>query len=104
MDELRDYRFYADDMVHLSSTGIEFVWEKFSSLYFSSSVTAFQKEYSAIRNAMNHRPFQPESEGYYNFLQRNLDCLERLSQKYPQIVFEEERAFFTAGLARFCSR
>lgn len=98
MDELRDYRFYADDMLHVAPLAIDYIWEKFGKALFHVSLLDFQQKYEKLRNAMNHRPFRPDSDGYCRFLQQNLHYIEELSHEYPTISFEEEKCFFTSRL------
>src|SRR5690606_28238391 len=57
MDELRDYRFYAEDMLHPNKTAIEIIWQKFSGVWISSGTESLQKEIASIQNGLNHRPF-----------------------------------------------
>ncbi len=61
MDELRDYRFYASDMVHPSETAIDFVWEKYASVFIESPVLRLWNEAARITRAMAHRI--PEGKG-----------------------------------------
>lgn len=62
MDELRDYRFYADDLLHISSQGVEYIWEKFCALYFSEETRALMKQVEKINKKLSHRPFHPDPE------------------------------------------
>ena len=68
MDDLRDYRFYAEDMIHPSSQAVDYIWEKFSNAYFNPNTKAFIKEWESIQKALNHRPFNPDSEEHQAFL------------------------------------
>lgn len=70
MDDLRDYRFYAEDMVHPSSQAIDYIWEKFSQTYFDKKTLNLIREWESIRQALNHRPFNPESEEYIIFREK----------------------------------
>jgi hypothetical protein len=56
MDDLRDYRFYSDDMFHPNQQAIDYIWEKFSQVYFDSKTMAIIKEYEKIQKRLNHRP------------------------------------------------
>jgi hypothetical protein len=67
LDDLRDYRFYAEDMLHPSLKAIDYIWEKFSETYFDKETTAKMREYEQIRQALNHVPFYPASEEYKSF-------------------------------------
>ncbi len=67
-DELRDYRFYAVDMLHPSDQAVEYIWQRFANTFFSSDSFRFIEEYRPIRQALQHKPFHPDSEEYRLFL------------------------------------
>lgn len=90
MDELRDYRFYADDMMHPSPLAIEYIWECFSNCYFTPSTLSFLKEWNKIRRGLAHRPFNPETEAYQTFLSQILLKLEELKEKLPYLDVQKE--------------
>ena len=68
MDELRDYRFYADDMLHPSPVAVSYLWECFTECYFSKETDRIMKEWEDIRKALAHKPFNAQSETYRKFL------------------------------------
>ena len=68
MDELRDYRFYADDMLHPSAQAVEYIWQLFGETFFSERTHQFLKEWQPIKAALQHRPFNPDSTEYQVFL------------------------------------
>lgn len=68
-DELRDYRFYAEDMLHPSEQAVSYVWERFSQWAFSPKMHEYAKERAAIIRAFNHRPLHPEGEEYKRFVE-----------------------------------
>jgi hypothetical protein len=70
IDDLRDYRFYAEDLVHPSAQAIDYIWEKFSETYFDKETQKIAREFEAIEQALNHKPFYPESEEYREFMRR----------------------------------
>lgn len=90
MDELRDYRFYADDMLHPSALAIEYIWERFVESQFSSKTSVLFKEWQEIKKALQHKPFQPQSEGYRQFVLQTLLKIERINEKMPSFASEEE--------------
>ena len=57
MDELRDYRFYADDMLHPSPLAIDYIWQRFIENFLSTDTSAILKEWGDIQKAINHKPF-----------------------------------------------
>jgi hypothetical protein len=70
MDDLRDYRFYAEDLVHPSAQAINYIWEKFSEAYFDKETQKIAREFEAIKQALNHKPFYPESDEYKKFMRK----------------------------------
>lgn len=90
MDELRDYRFYADDMVHPSALAIAYIWERFVSGYVSPSSQEAMKEWDKIARALEHRPFDEHSEAYRKFIVQTLLKMERITQKFPSFDIRNE--------------
>ena len=82
-DELRDYRFYADDMLHPSSQAVEYIWQRFSEVYLSAEAKAFIKEWQPLKAALNHKPFNPESDEYLQFMDKTMLKIAELKKKYP---------------------
>ena len=87
MDELRDYRFYADDMLHPSEFALKYIWERFSDCYFSEETKAINKEVESLNQALHHRPFNPESHSYKTFQEQTQTRIAELEKKYPFIKF-----------------
>ncbi len=87
MDELRDYRFYADDLVHPNSLAINYIWEKFSEVWISEEVRNVMKEVATIQKGMAHRPFHPESLQHQTFMSSNQKKIEYLQKSYPFMKF-----------------
>lgn len=90
MDELRDYRFYADDMLHPSALAIDYIWQRFAETQLSDEAQALAKEWLSIQKAIDHKPFQPKSENYRKFLLQTLLKIERINDKIPSFATEEE--------------
>ena len=82
-DELRDYRFYAEDMVHPSPLAIDYIWERFQSCLMDEDTQTSIREWQPICRAMEHRPFNPESEAYKKFLSQTLLKIEEHKRKFP---------------------
>ena len=91
LDELRDYRFYAEDMVHPSDMAVQYVWERFSSACFSEETLQIIEESENIRRGLAHKPFHPDSEEYQRFLGQIVLKIDRLNGKYPYLDFQKER-------------
>lgn len=90
-DELRDYRFYADDMLHPSAVAVRYIWEIFSDTFFNRETTDLMKRIEEINQALEHRPFHPESETYKRFLEQLVLKIEQLISKYPYLEFQKEK-------------
>jgi hypothetical protein len=88
MDELRDYRFYAEDMIHPNSVAIDYIWQRFSETYISEESQSILKEVATIQKGLAHRPFNPNSEGHQQFLSKLQLKINTLQKKFPQIQFE----------------
>ena len=82
-DELRDYRFYNADMLHPSEQAIEYIWQQLTTTLFSGAACKFVSEWQPIRQALSHKPFQPDSEEYLRFRQQTQERLAAFQQKYP---------------------
>lgn len=100
MDELRDYRFYADDMLHPSPMAVDYLWECFSDCYFSRETLQIMKEWDGIRKAMEHKPFQPQSEAYRDFLTQIVLKIDRMKEKFPYFDVQKEIEQCQARLKR----
>lgn len=86
-DELRDYRFYKEDMLHPSDQAVAYIWERFSAAYFSKETNAFLEKWRPIKAALNHRPFNPDSKEHQVFVQRTQEKIEELKRQYPELEF-----------------
>ncbi len=83
IDDLRDYRFYAEDMTHPSPLAVKYIQDVFASHYFNKETTEIYSQMLKIRMALNHRPKSPASEEYNSFLTQNIDKLQSIQDKYP---------------------
>lgn len=98
MDDLRDYRFYAEDMNHPSTIAIQYIWDKFSTAFFDKYTLKINEEWERIAKALNHRPFSTETSIYRKFLLDTIDKLNRFAIHYPQINVNSERDYLTQCL------
>lgn len=98
MDELRDYRFYTPDMVHISDQAIEHIWEKFGSLMFEAETQQLMKRLNKLSKAAGHRPFNRNAEAYEKFLFYNLKEVEDLLKKIPFLNLSKEKEHFKLEL------
>ena len=89
-DDLRDYRFYADDLVHPSAQAIQYVWEKFIPAVLSDEARRLLPDVRHIVVAAAHRPRTPRSEAYREFCRRRIGEIAAL----PQVDFQAEEEYF----------
>lgn len=82
VDELRDYRFYNEDMLHPSQQAVEYLWERIGESLLTERTLQYLEEYRPIKQALNHRPFNAESEEYKAFRQQTIEKLQHLNNKY----------------------
>jgi hypothetical protein len=87
MDELRDYRFYAEDMIHPNQIAIDYIWQRFSETYISEESLSIMKEVETIQKGLAHRPFNLNSESHQQFLSKLHDKIVKLQKQFPQIQF-----------------
>ncbi len=90
LDELRDYRFYAQDMTHPSDVAVDYIWECFAKSYFSQPTIVLNQKIAEISRALSHRPFDATSHEYRNFIGKILLKIEELREKNPYFDFENE--------------
>lgn len=88
LDELRDYRFYAEDMIHPSATATNYIWEKFQNCWISDGAQSIMKEVDAIQKAMAHKAFNPTAEEHMAFLNQIELRKQALQEKIPFLDFD----------------
>ncbi len=87
MDELRDYRFYAEDMIHPNQTAIHYIWEKFQSVWISKEASKTMETVDDIQKGLQHKPFNPNSEAHLQFLQKLELKIKEVQSAHPKISF-----------------
>ena len=87
MDELRDYRFYSEDMIHPNTIAIDYIWEKFSENWISETATHTMNQVDSIQKRLLHKPFNPDSEEHQRFLRKLSQDIEELQQTHPNFSF-----------------
>ncbi|MBT3383098.1 MAG: GSCFA domain-containing protein [Prolixibacteraceae bacterium] len=95
MDELRDYRFYAEDMIHLSDVALNHIWDIFEHSFIETESRNIAAQVKKILKAMNHIPFNKVTNAYLNFLNQYLKRITQLNEKHPALNFKLEKEFFT---------
>ncbi|HAQ18971.1 MAG TPA: GSCFA domain protein [Prolixibacteraceae bacterium] len=101
MDELRDYRFYAGDMLHLSPVATDYIFERFSKVMISNESKEISKKILKLKKSLDHRPVNPKTLKFKEFIQANLLEINRLNDRFPFLDFSAERAYFEQELALF---
>ncbi len=94
IDDLRDYRFYAEDLVHPNYSATNYVWEKFVESCIEPASQSLMKELAVILAARNHKPFNKDSDAHKKFRKKNLDHILKLKQEFPFLDFYQELIFF----------
>ena len=87
MDELRDYRFYADDMLHPNTTAIQYIWQRFKKVWISTETETLQKKIGSIQAGLRHRPFNVNGKEYQKFQQQLRRAIELVRQELPHVTF-----------------
>ncbi len=99
LDDLRDYRFYAPDMVHPSDTAVDYIREFFASTFFSENTRRLNGRIGKIVAASHHRPFHPETAEHRAFAQAQLATIEQLRIEAPELNFEAEIRHFNRTIS-----
>lgn len=84
-DELRDYRFYADDMLHPSSVAVEYIWQRMVETFFSDEAKTFLREWAPLKKGFSHRPLNPDGDEYKAFLAKLHAEAKLLKQRYKDM-------------------
>lgn len=83
MDDLRDYRFYAPDMMHPTDQAIDYIWECFVDTFFTKKTKIIVEDVQKINLMKQHRPLHPNTEGYQQFVDKLQEKVDILQKKYP---------------------
>ena len=89
-DDLRDYRFYKRDLLHPNDLAIEYIWARFSELFFDDTTLAHNKLVEKINQSLSHKPFHENSPQHHKFLHTLLDQIASLESLIP-INYETEK-------------
>lgn len=99
MDELRDYRFYADDMLHLSAVAIDYIYERFSQAMVSRTSIPVSEKVLKIGKSLSHRVVNTGSAAHLKFLESTLQELSELTNRFPYLNFSGEKVRLEDELA-----
>lgn len=95
IDELRDYRFYEEDMIHPSSLAVDYIWNRFGRTFFSTKTLEINRQWNNLAKAINHRPINNNTESYFRFLRNTLYKLNSFQSMHPHINCEDEIKLLT---------
>ena len=87
MDELRDYRFYAEDMIHPNTTAINYIWDKFEEVWLDDAVKPTMQEVDTLQKGMLHKPFAPNSQAHLQFIEQLRLKAHNLVKRYEHMIF-----------------
>ena len=88
LDELRDYRFYKEDMVHPTEQAVRYIWERFADFAINPTEQSAMKMASEVKRMLQHRPVFPENEAFMTFEKRTAEKIAELRRQYPNILVE----------------
>lgn len=92
MDELRDYRFYAKDMIHPNEMAIDYIWEKFNDVWINDSIADDMKKVDEVQRGLQHRPFNPEGEAHQKFITSLSRKIAYIKKEYSFMDFKISKA------------
>jgi hypothetical protein len=98
MDELRDYRFYSDDMLHPSSLAVNYIWESFSSCFMDEKTRRIWKEASKIVKGAQHRISVTGNSRIKDFAENMLGKISSIKEEVPEIDLSSEQEYFRSLL------
>jgi hypothetical protein len=98
IDDLRDYRFYAEDMVHPNYAATNYVWEKFTDTLIDEPSQQLIKQINQLNAAVSHKPFNPTSAAHKKFLKVNLEKLTALKTQFPYLDFTDEETYLSSSI------
>jgi hypothetical protein len=98
MDELRDYRFYAADMLHLSDVAVDYIYQKFQEVLIDKGSKQIAEKVLKIRSAVLHKPFNPETTEFKKFLEQSYQKILDMEGQYPYLNLKLEKNYFIRHL------
>lgn len=98
MDDLRDYRFYAEDMLHPNNVAIQYIWGKFTGCYMSAETLKIMQEVERIVKASKHVPFNVSAPSHQKFVKQSLEKISQLAKRFAALDFTQEHNVFASQL------
>lgn len=94
-DELRDYRFYREDMLHPTDQTVEYIWQRLQETYLSNAAKDFIESWRPLKEAIRHRPFNSDGAEYIAFANKTKENIAKLRLQYPLLpLIPEEFGIF----------
>lgn len=94
-DELRDYRFYREDMLHPTDQTVDYIWQRLQETYLSNAAKDFIESWRPLKEAIRHRPFNPNGAEYIAFANKTKENIAKLRLQYPLLpLIPEEFGIF----------
>ena len=87
MDELRDYRFYSEDLIHPNTTAIRYIWERFTTTWVDEKAAEMMQEINTVQKGLSHRPFDVNSVQHQKFLTNLSSKIAKIATEFPLIKF-----------------
>ncbi len=100
MDELRDYRFYDKDMVHPNEIATDYIWDRFSDVFFTRETKHLMSHISKIMKALKHRPMHPDTKKHETFIQNTIHQIKEIMANHPYIDLQEELSLLNDKLTK----
>jgi hypothetical protein len=98
LDDLRDYRFYENDLSHPNQLAVDYIWQFFADSFFDEKTKALCQRIAQTVVASGHRPFHPQSAEHQAFLKTQLEKIKVMEQEFPWLDFDIEKAAFQQQL------
>lgn len=89
MDELRDYRYFANDMLHPSELAVNYIWNKFVTTYFNPAALLAMQEIEKVNKLLAHRPIHQNRTAHLDFLKKIEMQLDEMVLAYPFLDYRE---------------
>lgn len=87
LDELRDYRFYKDDLLHPNQQAVDYIYERFAESYYTDETQQLNKTIQKLKAALGHKPFNIDSKEHQLFLEKTHLKVKEIEKSYPYLKF-----------------
>ena len=98
MDDLRDYRFYEKDMIHINDTAKQYIWDYFQNVFFEENTIKINRMIRRINAAVLHKPFNPQTKEHQDFIRSSISNLKEVQLKFPYLNFSNQMQAFRSQL------